>query len=305
MKIVNTIILLFCITLLQAQKTDLALRLEEGVTYKQVTQATITTDQEFDGQKMNISMMMSGTMSFLVKEATSSAYTMDAAFDSLKMTMQLPQGEMIFDSESKDENDIFSKMFSAIIGQPFKVVMNPVGEVVNVKEVEDLWGKMIDQFDEIPQAQREQLKAQLLKAFGEKALKGNIEMVTAIYPDHAVNKGDTWIVHTNIETGMAAKIKTNYEFVETTDAYAVIKGTSSIKTEDKDAYIQTNGMDIKYDLTGTMTSVIKVDKHTGWIIESTINQEIAGDTYIKENPQIPNGMKIPMRMHSKMIITNH
>lgn len=305
MRIVNTIILLFCITILQAQKTDLALRLEEGATYKQVTQATITTDQEFDGQKMNIRMTISGTMSFHVKEATSSAYTMDTTFDTLKMTMQLPQGEMVFDSESNDENDIFSKMFSAIIGQPFKVVMNPAGEVVNVQEVENLWEKMIDQFDEIPQAQREQLKAQLLKAFGEKALKGNIEMTTAIYPDHTVNKGDTWVVHTSIETGMAAKIKTNYEFVETTDAYAVIKGTSSIETEDKDAYIQINGMDIKYDLTGTMTSVIKVDKNSGWIIESTINQEITGDTYIKENPQIPNGMKIPMRMQNNMIITNH
>lgn len=304
MKIINTIILLLCITTIQAQKTDLRLNLKEGTTYKQVTHATMTTDQEFDGQKMNIGIIMSGAMSFLVKKATASAYTMDTTFDTLKMTMQMPQGEMVFDSESNDENDVFSKMFSAIIGQPFKVVMNHVGEVVNVQEVEDLWGNMIDQFDEIPQAQREQLKAQLLKAFGEKALKGNIEMVTAIYPDHAVNKGDTWIVHTNIETGMAAKIKTNYEFVETTDEYALIKGTSTIKTEDKDAYIQTNGMDIKYDLTGTMTSVIKVDKNTGWIIESTINQEIAGDTYIKENPQIPNGMKIPMHMQSNMVITN-
>lgn len=305
MRIVNTIILLFCITILQAQKTDLALHLEEGATYKQVTQATIITDQEIEGQKMNIRMVMSGTISFFVKEATPSAYTMDATYDELKMSLQLPQGGMFFDSESNDENDLFSKMFATMIGKPFKVVMNSVGEVVNVKEVENLWNDTIDHFYEIPQAQREQLKAQLLKSYGEKALKGNIEMVTAIYPDHSVNKGDTWTVNTRLESGMAAKVKTNYEFVEITNEYALIKGTSTIQTEDKNAYIQTNEMDVKYDLTGTMTSTIKVDKNTGWIIDSTINQEITGDIYIKENPKIPNGMEFPIRMQNNMIITNH
>lgn len=304
MKIINTIILFLCITTLQAQKTDLSLHLEEGVTYKQVTNATITTDQEFEGQKMNIGMIMSGTMSFLVKKATPSEYIMHATFDALKMTMQLPQGEMVFDSESNDENDVFSKLFSSVINKPFVIVMNHVGEILDTQGVEELWSKMIDQFPEISQAQREQLKAQLLKAYGEKALKGNIEMVTAIYPDSPVKKGDTWVVNTKLEAGMAAKIKTDYEFVEITDEYALIKGTSSIITEDKDASIEMNGMEIQHDLTGTMTSVIKVDKNTGWIIESTIAQEIAGDTYIKENPQIPNGMKIPLKMSTKMIITN-
>ena len=63
-------------------------------------------------------------------------------------------------------------------------------------------------------------------------------------------------------------------------------------------------MPMKYDMSGSMSSEIKVDKETGWIIEATITQEITGDAYIKENPQIPEGMKIPMTMINEMTIRN-
>ncbi|MFB6319992.1 hypothetical protein ACE1EF_15510 [Saccharicrinis sp. FJH54] len=43
---------------------------------------------------------------------------------------------------------------------------------------------------------------------------------------------------------------------------------------------------------------------TGWIIQAKIEQKIIGDSYIKENPQLPDGMKMPMVMANEMLITN-
>lgn len=148
------------------------------------------------------------------------------------------------------------------------------------------------------------MKAQIMNAYGAEALKGNIEMATAIYPDKPVNKGDNWTIHTNLESGMSAKVSTLYEYADLTADYALIKGNSTIETEDKDAYIEANGMPMKYDLKGSMQSEIKVDRKTGWIIETKINQQIKGDAYIKENPQMPNGMKIPMTMIHETVIIN-
>ncbi len=218
--------------------------------------------------------------------------------------MKMPQGTMEFNSEKNNPNDIFSKILGAIIDKPFEVKMSKSGKVTDVKNVEDLWENAINQFEQIPEAQKEQLRAQITKAYGSKALKGNIEMVTAIYPENPVKKGDKWTVNTNLESGMSAKVTTAYEFADQTADFALIKGNSSIKTADKDAYIENNGMKMKYDLEGTMSSEIKVDNNSGWIIEAKIKQAIEGDTYIKENPQIPNGMKIPMTMKSEMVITN-
>ncbi len=291
-------------TACQSQSADLSLRLEKGKEYKQLTNSEISINQEINGQQLNMNMTISGTMTFLVKDITDSGYDMDAQYKKLSMSMQMPQGTMEFSSEKNNANDIFSTILGAIIDKSFEVKMSKTGKIIEIKNVEALWETAINQFEQLPEVQKEQIKAQIAKAYGSEALKGNIEMVTAIYPENPVNKGDKWTVNTKLESGMSAKVTTDYEFADQTADFALIKGNSTIKTADKDAYIETNGMPMKYDLTGTMSSEIKVDKNSGWIIEAKIKQEISGDTYIKENPQIPNGMKIPMVMKNEIVITN-
>jgi hypothetical protein len=48
-----------------------------------------------------------------------------------------------------------------------------------------------------------------------------------------------------------------------------------------------------------------VDKISGWIIEAKIKQDIQGDVYIKGNPQMPDGMKIPMIMKNDLTYTSN
>lgn len=298
--IITSIIFTSC----QSQSTDLSLRLEKREEYKQITNSKATIIQEVNGQKMNMVMTITGTMTFLVKDVNSNGYIMDTKFESLSMSMQMPQGTMNFSSEKNDPNDIFSTILGAMKDKTFEVIMSKTGKITEVKNVEALWGTAINQFEQLPEMQKEQIKGQIMKAYGADALKGNIEMVTAIYPDKPVNKGDKWTINTKLESGMSAKMTTDYAFTDLTSDYALIKGNSNIETVDKDAYIESNGMPMKYDLTGSMKSEIKVDKNTGWIIEAKINQEIKGDAYIKENPQVPNGMKIPMTMINEMVIKN-
>lgn len=303
--IITLIFTAFILTSCQTQSSDLTLKLEKGKEYKQITNSKATIIQEVNGQKMNMVMAINGTMTFFVKDITENGYDMDAKFEVLSMSMQMPQGLMEFSSEKNDANDIFSTILGAMKNKAFGVTMSKTGKITDVKNVEALWSTAIDKFDQLPEMQKEQVKAQIMKAYGAEALKGNIEMVTAIYPDSPANKGDKWTINTKLESGMSANMTTDYEFVELTSEYALIKGKSTIETADKDAYIESNGMPMKYDLTGSMESEIKVNKNTGWIIEAKVNQKIGGDTYIKENPQLPNGMKIPMTMINEMVITNN
>lgn len=288
----------------QSQSTDLCLKLEKGKEYKQITSSKATVIQQFNGQEINMTMTITGTMTFLVKDITESNYNIDTKFERLGMSMEMPQGTIEFSSENNDANDIFSTVLGAMTNKTFEVKMNKTGKITEVNNVEALWETAINQFEQLTEMQKEQLKAQIMKAYGGEAVKGNIEMVTAIYPDKPVNKGDKWTINTKLESGMSAEMTTDYEFTDLTSDYALINGNSTIKTADKDAYIESNGMPMKYDLTGSMISEIKVDKNTGWIVEAKIKQEIKGDAYIKENPQVPNGMKVPITMINEMVIHN-
>jgi hypothetical protein len=305
MKTIITLILMSIIfTSGHSQSAELSLKLENGKEYKQITNSIATIIQEVNGQKMNMIMTINGIVTFLVKASDENGYEMDTKFEKLSMSMRMPQLTLEFSSEKNDENDIFSKILGSMKNKTFEVTMSKTGKITEVKNVEALWETAINQFDFFSEMQKEQMKVQIMNAYGAEALKGNIEMVTAIYPDKPVNKGDNWTIYTKLESGMSAKMSTFYEYSDLTADYALIRGDSTIETEDKDAYIESNGMPMKYDLKGSMQSEIKVDRKTGWIIEAKINQEIKGDAYIKENPQVPNGMKIPMTMIHETLITN-
>ena len=142
-----------------------------------------------------------------------------------------------------------------------------------------------------------------MQAYGEKAFKGNIEMVTAIFPATAVVKGDKWTLNTKLEAGMSADLETQYQLADVQESYYLIHGDSKLSTLDKDAYMQTNGMSFRLDLTGTMTSDLKINKKNGWIMEAKITQNLKGETHFKESEQFPEGLKIPMTMTSDMTIT--
>ncbi|PNW28454.1 DUF6263 family protein [Formosa algae] len=305
MKTIYTLILAsFFLTACQNQQTDLALNLDKGETYKQVTSSKATITQSANGQDITMVMLMDASLSFLVTEIKDNVYHFDANFETITMSMQMPQGAMNFSSEKEDENDIMSSVFKAMTQKTFEVSMSKTGKIINIEDVDLVWNEAINSFDQLSAMQKGQLKAQLMKAYGAEALKGTIEMATAIYPETAVTTGDTWTINTDIESGMSAKMITEYEFVETKADYAVIKGQSTITTTDKEAYVSFNGIDMKYDLVGNMTSDLKVDQDTGWILEAHVNQNIEGDAFIKENAQMPNGLKIPMQMTNATHITN-
>lgn len=302
--IFNLILLFIVFTSSQAQKSNLSLNLEEGKEYKQVSDSKSIITQDINGQQVKMIMTIKGKMLYKVISVNPSDYSMDVKYESLSMTMDMPQAKMEFSSEKNDKMDIFSTLLSKMVGKSFYVKIAKNGKVIEVKNIESMFESLLENYTDIPDSKLEQLKAQLNKAYGAEAFKGNIEMVTAIFPDNPVNKGDKWTIKTNLESGMSGIVTTEYELANLNSDYFMISGKSVIETEDKDAYVESNGMPMKYDMDGSMISEIKVDRETGWIIEANINQEIKGDAYIKENPQIPNGMKIPMIMKNEMEITN-
>lgn len=303
--IFNLILVSIILTTAQAQQTELKLNLEKGKEYKQITDSKATIIQDINGQKMNMGMTLKGSMSYLVKVVNENDYEMEVKYDSLSMLMQLPQGTtMEFSSEKNDEQDVFSTILAEMKNKPFQITMTKNGKITEVKNIELLFESVFNKFSQIPENQIVQIKAQLMKAYGEDAFKGNLEMVTAIYPDKPVAKGETWEIKTKLESAMSADITSTYKYVESNSNYHLIVGDSKITTADKDAYIASNGVPMKYDLTGNMLSEIKVEKTSGWIIEAKINQNIQGDVYVKGSPQAPEGMKIPMVMKNDMTFTN-
>lgn len=285
-----------------AQKIKLALNLTKGATYAQHTISSMSLIQHVNGQEMNINMDIKGTLFYKVTDIQDSVYHMEVKYEDLLMKMALPGTDKEFSSAKADSTDIMSTVLGALKNKPFYIKMTKTGKITEVTNFDALFAGAFEQLHQLPEAQKQQIREQLEKSYGEKAMKGGFEMVTAIFPDKPVAKGDKWEIKTRLEATMPASVKTIYELKEITDAYAVISGASKMET-DKEAYVQSNGMQLKYNMTGDMTATIKINRQTGWIVDAKMSQTIKGTGEMKDNPQIPGGMTIPMTINTEITIT--
>lgn len=302
-KILNLVLALTLILSCQAQAVKPELNLTKGEIYTQKLTSDMTITQTVNGQQVNTTMSISGLTTYKVIDIQNSVYELEVRYESLTMKMNLPNGLMEFNSEKNDVNDIFSTLLGTMKSKPFLIKMTKTGKINEVKNIENLFSGMFDKFPKLTDMQKQQIQSQLMQAYGEKAFKGNLEMCTAIFPDSAVSKGDKWVIKNRLEAGMAANMESTYELTELNDSYYRFSGVSKIATVDKDAYIQSNGMPLRYDISGTMFSEIKINRKNGWVTESKISQTIKGTAHIKDSPQMPGGMTIPMTISNEMTIT--
>jgi len=53
-------------------------------------------------------------------------------------------------------------------------------------------------------------------------------------------------------------------------------------------------MKLTQEVTGEMKGTLELNEATGWIMSSSMDQQYSGEIKIEGNPQLPEGMIIPM-----------
>lgn len=297
--------LLFCAFIFSAMaQTTLNFNLVQGKEYRQNSDMKMIMTQDFAGQTMEITMNVKGKMVYLVKAVTPAGYDLDVRYESMSMEIAMPQATMKFSSENPGETDVLSKVLAAMVNKPFQTQISKTGKVVSIKNVEALFTGAFEKIANLSDAQKEQIKSQLNQSYGEKAFASNLEMMFAIFPEKPVKVGDKWTTQGKMKSSISANITNTYQYVEDGADFRKIHGDSKISAEENGEYVVSNGLEMKFDMNGTMISDIKIDKKTGWILEAKITQNITGNASVKPNAQLPDGMSIPMTIKSDIVTTN-
>lgn len=305
MKTCFTLILCAFVVFSSSAQTSLNLNLVQGKEYRQNSETKMMMTQSFGGQTMDIVATIKGKMVYLVKSVTPASYDMDIRYESMSMDMQMPQATMKFSSENPAEGDMFSQVLAAMINKSFQAQFSKTGKVISVKNIEALFATAFDKFPDVSEAQKEQIKSQLKQSYGEQAFASNMEMMFAIFPDKPVKVGEKWTVESKLKSSVTANISSAFTYVEEGADFRKIHGDSKITAEENSAYVNSNGMDMKFNMNGTMISDIKLDKKTGWVLEAKIMQDIAGEAHVKANEQLPDGLSIPMTIKTEMVNTGN
>jgi hypothetical protein len=311
-KSISLLFILISFTHCFGQKTELKLNLQKGKEYKHIMHAQSNIVQQMFTGETTMQLVMKVTLSYRVTDVTNTGYQMDVVYERLQMAVgatPTTQGAdsnvvQVINSEKTDTDDSVAIAVRAVINKPFQIEVTKTGRITAVKNLESILQVALQGVSANKNNNASPLKDLLVGAFGEEKFKESFELITAIYPEKTVSPGDTWVTKLNMQSTMPVNITTTFKYVESHRQYEVIAGISTITPKNK-GFEKVDGMYFKKDLTGEMSSTIKIDKASGWVVESVLRQDIKGAIIMKQNPKSPDDIKMPMAINNDITYTNH
>jgi hypothetical protein len=292
-KIVFILCSLFFVTAIQSQSYLIKFNFKKGAEFKQNLNSTMQITQEVSGQQMQINMGIKATTTFKVTKAKDTLYEMDVKYSNMSMSMQ-----MAGQPTSSAVDDMMGKMLRQIEGKSFQISLSSSGNIISVRNLEQLFNQLFDSLPSLSQEQKEQFKIQISQAYGEASFKSSFKVSTSVFPSYAVQKGDQWTINNQLISNYTFDVNSQFQLVDVDKEFYYIKAQSKLSTinQSDSSYNEVNGMSIRVMLNGAAESTYKLDRKTAWIIESTTQQTLQGSTEIKETEQFKGGMKIPLKM---------
>ncbi|MFH1884082.1 MAG: DUF6263 family protein [Planctomycetota bacterium] len=281
-----------------ADKTQYRLRLEEG---KQYYMQTINEQQISDptpakegtvvmtigiGAKLDVSNI----------DANGNAqvtYTYKWVKVGIKATE-----EKVYDSSKKDSTvPPELQWFAPLLEESFSLTITPEGQISEIKDLDKVRSNVRQKLP--PGPMKEIAMSSLNQWLDDQALRERIENSMAIYPDKPVGVGDSWSRNVAYSRDFVMILENTWTLKERKNGVAVIEVVSTIKPnpEAKPVEIGTQGATSNSEFTGNQQGLIEMQESTGLIINSKINQQMTGQTTIKNAgrpgaPDITHPMKI-------------
>ena len=277
------------------QKNSLILKLKKDSTYYLNSDANLTVVEKIQGQDQIVGMRLGGQIAHKVLSIGDTTYELAVSYVKINMTIEYGGKTLMNVNSSLNSDDPVSKMVNNMLYKPMTVVISKKGKVIAIRHSDTIYAHMFDNLPQVSAEKRLQLKAQMEKSFGDKALKTNFQDAFAVLPAREVGLNDSWNFTTQMETVVKANIKTTYVLKELAPKAYIIHGQSTIGSIGDGSYAEMNGMPVRLnDAHGDYTVDVKIDRESGWIMESKITKNITGTMQIKDSEKVPGGLSFPI-----------
>jgi len=205
-----------------------------------------------------------------------------------------------YDSAKRMATPAGAEAFAALLGLSYTMRLSPKGEVLDIKGVEELAEAVQEKAPGADPSAAGNPIAALLDA---ETLKGVTENTLAVYPDKPVEPGDSWARTRRTKQGVTMITDHKWALEKLEGGVATISSTSSLKTDPNGAPMQTQGIALKFDLSGTQDATIQMQEATGLMRMSRGHQELKGQIKVGGTPEGPfDMMAIPLAIETKFTV---
>lgn len=259
------VMILSSFALFSQKSIDLKYNVQKGDQYNYSINLDQDVSFQTNGQTMALNQKMMFVTTSTITEANKDSLTMKTSIDRIKMTQGIFGMEITYDSDDSTtlQNPMAAKIaesMSGMIDKSYIQVMDSRGNILRT-DMSDLTSEDV-------------------------ANNLNSGAQFGIYPDHPVKVGDSWETDITPLKGSDMKVHGKYTLMKISGHEATIRFEGTLSAN--------NVQDMDMKLSGTQNGQMKVNVKTGWLIESTIDQEMKLDME-------QNGQKFPATISGTII----
>jgi hypothetical protein len=279
------------------KQIKLTYQLTKDKVYRQKATTAQTVKQTFQGEQQVVKNTIISVMSYRVKATNNETTTLLVSYDTLDLTIQLPDRNMHFTSKGGfyQQNDLFSQLMNAMSGKNFEVtVNNSNGAVIEIAGVSALFESVIAEFPDANGEQISSIMEMLNKSYGESAFRSTFEAMNAYFTNKLLKKGDHWEKNLPL-SGINAELINDWRLEEINRKEAVINSKGQLHMLDLSNEVTVEGVITKMELSGTQTAELIVDYKSGWTQSGNIQQHFTGQMHLN-NVEHNEQVSLPIEM---------
>ncbi|MEO9887791.1 MAG: DUF6263 family protein [Balneola sp.] len=277
---------------LSSAQIQLDYSLKTGTTYTTKVLLDQSISQTIMGQSQNSDSDQGYGIKMTVIDIEDGNYSIKMVYNSIMINQ--PMVGLSYDSETATTEPTGpAKAIASVLDKELNFTLGKDGVISNITGFEALLDSMVANMGITDENQASAFKAQMSAQYNSQTIEDQLNRTLIVFPNKELNKGDTWSEDQSITTPFALNIQTTYELAGYDNDTATLNITSDIFTEGGE--MSMNGATMTPDLTGVQSGTIKVDRKTGLILESNMEQLISGLLNITS----PQEMEIPMEITGK------
>jgi len=272
---------------------QLQLKLDKGKTYHERTVVDQKITQTVMGQEQVINLSLGTGMKLDVLDVDAQGnmrirYT--CTWSMFKQTGGM--AGIDYDSGRQPTAPAGAEPLAALLGQSYVVRLDPKGEVLDVNGVEEMRDAV---HKKLPPGAESGPAMNVVNPYLDKQkLKEIIESAMAVYPDKPVEQGESWSEKKALTLGFGMLTESKWTLQKREAGVATIATASSVRSNPDAPPMDSQGMKVKFDVSGTQEGTIRMAEATGLITTNQNRQLLKGEIQVGTGAEGPPMMAIPV-----------
>lgn len=236
-----------------------------------------------------------GVLQLTVDTVTGNQATMTATFKQI-MLLSSNQDQHISVNTTTDDKGVYNRLFKAMTGKTFTVVLQQNGTVKSVSGLNTIFDQMIAAVPEVKADERATLKHFLQSQFGPEAIKFGLSFVLPSYPVRSVQVNGSWMNQLYTGGFYSGRLQ-NYWKLEYGDKYTIkLSNRGTFSTDSTQEVDMGGGQKGFVDLKGEVKGQYVLDPETDWPTICISHMELKGNYIYESKKRKKDNILVPVRM---------